>query len=292
MRHSASVVPGAPGLLLGLGGTFAKGVRAFRGGWWLLPLTAVAVPSRVPPAGGLKRLGRRNVTVRLRQSGYNIQVRLDEMWGCVEVFAHAVYDSPQIDWEHVHSVLDIGANNGTAALWFASRAPAAHVLALEPCADTAARATANIQHNGLQDRVVVMVGAVVGAHGPVRVIPGANSRLTRTGSPTGAGAELVQGWTFDEALHLAGGAVDVVKIDCEGAEYEIFAGASEAALKSCSMIVGEYHPASKSTQADLFERLRDAAFRVSVTPDSCVAGLEQGTFVACRDDRAESLLHG
>ena len=292
MRDGASAAPGLRSHLRSLSRTFANGVAAFTGGWWLLPLTAIAVPSLVPPAGGLKWLGGWQVTLRLRRSGYTIRVRLDEMWGCVEVFAQAVYDAGQIDWDHVRSVLDIGANNGTTALWFASRASGAHVLALEPCAETAARAKANILRNGLQDRVRVVVAAVAGAHGPVRVIPGPNSRLTRVGPSTGAGGDLVQGLTFDEALDLAGGWVDVVKVDCEGAEYDIFASAGRAALKACGIIVGEFHPASSSVQGDLFERLRSAGFKVSVTPDSCVAGLEQGTFVAWRDGRCEPPLHG
>ena len=170
-------------------------------------------------------------------------------------------------------------------MWLARRASQARILALEPCAATAARAAANVLRNALDLRVEVAVVAVAGATGPVCLIPGTNSRMTRTVSASTSTCDLAHALSFDDAVDLAGGHCDLVKIDVEGAEYEIFAHATDRALRSCGAIVGEYHRAPQREQEGLFQRLRAASFRLRAVADSSrVAGMKQGTFVAWRTD--------
>jgi len=281
------IVQSTPGLTL----TFVRGCQAFKGGWWLLPLTAVVVPSRIPPTRGLGRLSKRKVSVRLRHLEGVIDSTLDEVWGCVELWVHACYDAPYIEWERLRTVLDIGANNGASAVWIALRASRARIIALEPCRETAARASENILRNALEARVRVVVLAVAGATGSVQLIRSTNSRLTRTAPASNTTTDLAQAISFDEAVHLSGGHCDLVKIDVEGAEYEIFASATDGALRSCGTILGEYHRAPAREQEALFHRLQAASFRVKVVADdTVVAGMTQGTFVAWREDWRQATL--
>jgi len=77
---------------------------------------------------------------------------------------------------------------------------------------------------------------------------------------------------------------DLLKIDVEGAEYEILGCASRATLDRIDRIVGEYHdvrPEDPSTRIDAFRRfLEDAGYRVDVVPSRRHANL--GLFFAQR----------
>ena len=54
------------------------------------------------------------------------------------------------------------------------------------------------------------------------------------------------------------GPVDLVKMDCEGSEYDIVASASGATMSRIDRLVLEYHPAPPEQVAQLFATLAEA----------------------------------
>ncbi|MHB8395115.1 MAG: hypothetical protein ACYDC5_11580, partial [Candidatus Dormibacteria bacterium] len=123
-------------------------------------------------------------------------------------------------------------------------------------------------------------------HSAVRIIRGNSSTLLGTAPLSDARSHILQAVTFVGAVGLAGGGADMVKGDCEGAVYETCSNASDAAVDPCGTILGEYHSAPAGAQEDLFGRLPAASVRVTVVADSFIAGLEQLTFVGCREELA------
>ena len=75
-------------------------------------------------------------------------------------------------------------------------------------------------------------------------------------------------WSADlkTILDIVGGHVDVMKIDCEGGEYDIILGADDDSLSQIENIVGEYHGSDPTEHANLFSRLEKAGFKVSHEP--------------------------
>ncbi len=59
-----------------------------------------------------------------------------------------------------------------------------------------------------------------------------------------------------------------LRMDCEGAEYEIIAAAADADLRAVSMIIMEYHP--NGDPASVAERLGGNRFSVEVRRDPAV----------------------
>jgi FkbM family methyltransferase len=252
-----------------------------KGWWWLLPLSALVAPSRLPPRHGIPALARREITVRLT-TGDTVRCQVVEAYGLIEVFAERVYGAPELKVGAASRVLDVGANIGFASIWFARQSPAARVVAVEPASDTCDRLRANIRRNGLDDRVEIVRAAVGGEDGVAHIGLAEQGRLRATSDEPGPRSETVDRVTLGRLLALAGGPVDVLKIDCEGAEYDFLLGAPLDALAGVRAIVGEYHPASSPLQTRLFEHLEGAGFTCRVEPDGGIDGLAQGTFTAWR----------
>lgn len=116
-------------------------------------------------------------------------------------------------------VVDCGANIGASAVWFATRYPAATVLAIEPDADNFELLRMNSE--GLE--VGGLLGAIAGRPGTVQVLDVGNGewgyRTSGPGRPTGE----VRALTLSELLDLAPGRTSfILKIDIEGGEADLF----------------------------------------------------------------------
>jgi FkbM family methyltransferase len=159
-------------------------------------------------------------------------------------------------------VLDIGANIGAFSLYAAKSAKVQKVYAIEPCRESMEILQRNIVANQLQDIIVPLRAVVCGSKPgelvqfPVVSDPSNNS-LNADGFPT----EPVITTTIGEVVERKSlGRVDYVKIDCEGAEYEIIREMPPALFEQFGKVVVEYHA---GRQSELIERMRSQNFAVT-----------------------------
>lgn len=170
-----------------------------------------------------------------------------------EIFAEGVYDVPHPP-RRPQLIVDLGANIGAATVFFLERFPSAHVVAVEPDPFTYRRLAANV---GRDPRVTLIQAAVTGrpstevdlfasqASWDSRVVPEPSSATVRV--PAGTLAQILQSIGVDR--------VDILKIDVEGMEHEIFAypGPQDAA----ELLIGEVHPTAEITSPErLVDELR------------------------------------
>jgi FkbM family methyltransferase len=176
-----------------------------------------------------------------------------------EIFAD---DSYRLEWflgpllRRPIRVLDVGGHVGTVSCRLTQLHPDASVTAFEPSATTADYLRRNVEQNGVADRVTVVQSALAATTGhAVFDDNGAGSGLNglvATGNNSGAGvATDVRTISFDEAITAAGGPVDVVKIDCEGGEYDLVLGSSPPSWSSVQRVVIEHHPVAGHSWAEL-----------------------------------------
>ncbi|MGN6605825.1 MAG: FkbM family methyltransferase [Jatrophihabitans sp.] len=149
-------------------------------------------------------------------------------------------------------VLDIGAHVGAFACRLAQFAPKASIESFEPSAATVGYLRRNVAANGLTDRVQVFAEAVASTSGWAEFADnGAGSALnglTHGGDSTGT--TRVRTVAFDEVVGR-GGPVDVVKIDCEGGEYDLVLNSDPAHWASVQRVVVEYHPSPEHSGEEL-----------------------------------------
>jgi FkbM family methyltransferase len=142
-------------------------------------------------------------------------------------------------------VIDIGGHVGTFACRLAQLNPKASILSFEPSATTASYLRRNAEQNGMADRVTVFERALTATTGhAVYYDNGGGSGLNglaAAGHVSGLATEVAT-TTFDDAVANAPAPVDVVKIDCEGGEYDLVLGSSPTSWTTVQRLVIEFHP--------------------------------------------------
>jgi FkbM family methyltransferase len=267
------VTPAAPSprlLLLGLRREFAN--------WYVLgPVSWVVLPSRCPPRDGIASLAGRKIAVEIR-GGYRAECRIDEFFPFVEVFALRDYEVPQVDWTSLRTIVDVGANVGAATLWFARKAPQARIISVEPSPKVVPALRRNIHSNQLGDRIQIVAAALAGRTGTVTLNEGGHSVSATTALPMSGNSGTVHALSLDDLLEEHGvDEVDVLKLDCEGAEFDILHSSDDRLLRRHRFIVGEYHAEKRAELEGLVSRLEAARFSVSLS-----GGESLGLFRAVR----------
>jgi FkbM family methyltransferase len=192
-----------------------------------IPLTATRVSVRIPGTS-------HEVSLRLRGSDYA---------AFSQVFLAREYDSPNLP-DHAAAIVDLGANIGLASLFFGLRYPHTRILAVEPDTGNFAALTANTAP--LRGRIRCQLAAAWNADGEI-------SLHTRgaAGQPLlpwavqvseMPGQSQVKSCTVPTLLDLSAFAeVDILKVDIEGAELEIFSHNALAWLPRVKLIIVETH---------------------------------------------------
>lgn len=170
-------------------------------------------------------------------------------------------------------VLDIGGHVGTFSCRLTQLHQQATVQVFEPSATTAQYLRRNVKQNGVADRVTVFEKALAATTGfAVFDDNGGGSGLNglqalghNFGTPT-----KVETLAFDDAAALDRAPVDVVKIDCEGGEYDLVLGSTPASWDSVRRVVIEYHPVEGRSWSQLRDRF--AATGLIVQDEKSAAG--------------------
>lgn len=178
-----------------------------------------------------------------------------------EIFVEDAYHLPQLTrgLRPDAVVLDIGGHIGCFSVAVARSLPGATVNTYEASPLTAEYAERNVRGNGLTDRVAVSRCAMSDHVGTLEFADnGRGSGLNGITAPSGSTVTSVPCVTFDEAVARAGGRVDLVKIDTEGAEFDIVLASSPESWASVQRVVLEYHPVDGHHVTEL-ERFFEAA---------------------------------
>lgn len=179
--------------------------------------------------------------------------------------------------------LYIGGHIGCFSLALARTVPGARVHSYEASPSTAAWLSRNVTDNGLADRVTVHQQAVSGERGTLEFADNAHgSSLNGLTAPEGSTTLVqVEAVTVEDAIAAAGGRVDLVKIDTEGAEYAMLGATTPATWAGVRRVVMEYHDVEGHRWAEL-ETLFDSAGLHVVRHEPISA--RQGTVWLARKD--------
>ena len=148
--------------------------------------------------------------------------------------------------------VDIGAHIGCFSLAFARQHPTGQVEAFEASPSTAVYLQRNIDHNGLGDRVRCHQVAVAGETGTLVFADNVGgSSLNGITAPSGAKQIAVPCVTVADAFAKAASNVEVVKIDTEGAEYDMVLNSKPEDWAGVRRVVMEYHDVPQHSWAEL-----------------------------------------
>ncbi|HEX3794066.1 MAG TPA: FkbM family methyltransferase [Acidimicrobiales bacterium] len=191
-----------------------------------------------------------------------------------EIFAEDCY---HFEWflgtlaEGPIQVMDIGGQVGTFACRLAQVQPKATIAAFEPSPTTADFLRRNVSQNHFDDRITVHEQALAGSIGFAEFDDngggsGTNSLVATGGNAATAASEArnimrVETTTFDAAVAAIRAPIDLVKMDCEGGEYDMVYASSPENWSSVHRLVLEYHP----VEGQSWDELRNWFGRVGLT---------------------------
>lgn len=202
-------------------------------------VSLVALPGRLPPRRGWERAGRIRLQLRTRR-GQVLETEARNSWPVIEVY-HGEYERP-IGWDHLRLIVDVGAHVGGFVCWAASRAPAARIIAFEPEPRNFVDLEQNVARNNLERRVELVNAAVGAADGEIAFRVHEGDRQLSSVVVASGEAITVRCMNFDRYIRTSlDGPIDLLKMDVEGAEWDILYSLSEDIWARISRIVVEVH---------------------------------------------------
>jgi len=208
--------------------------------------------------------------VKLR-GGLRFKVRtLMDIWIIKETCLDHEYERASVPIQNGWTVIDIGAALGDFTIYAAKKIGHGTVYAYEPSPTSFALLNENIRLNDVQNLHPSQV-AVSGHAGTLFLDTSAReSVLVRTAplAPDASRKE-VSAITLDQVFEQTGVTqCDFLKIDTEGAEFDILFNASDSTLRNIRHICLEYHDhVTNHTHADLAAFLEQHGFAVTIHPN-------------------------
>lgn len=167
------------------------------------------------------------------------------------------YDLDGLNLKPGDVVLDIGAHKGIVSCYLAKRYPGINVYSFEPDNANFDALTENIKRNAVENYNLFNVAVTK---------DGRNVSVIHADGNSGGGSISDgdgESMTLQSIMNLCGGRVALLKIDCEGSEYEILEDAGEL-LKRVDHIRGEFHGGLEKAET-LISYVRQFVHDVKVT---------------------------
>lgn len=183
-----------------------------------------------------------HLIVRHNTSDLSLAGSFFTLWGKID-------DEYRLAETHVSGVfLDVGAHIGLVTVAVLLDNPDATAICLEPLAENLDLLSQNMDANGLTSRVRMLQGAIAKGADEVTIHYGIDSDNPLAGEAFIGGLQVarpintktvtVPAFTLAELVEMAGGEVDLLKIDCEGCEWDAL---RDPAVAHVRQIVGEWH---------------------------------------------------
>jgi FkbM family methyltransferase len=204
------------------------------------------------------------ITLSVPNSDYEVALRLNssDLPTFYQVFGICEYDSPSLP-QSAGSILDLGANVGLATVFFGLKYPGAEILAVEPETSNYSLMASNTAALGPRIRREHAAVWVHDGHINLQTDAEDGSSLgawgVRTSDRIDNASAVTNCFKLDTLLDRAGfSTVDILKVDIEGAELQVFSEGAEKWLPRVGMIIIETH--------DRFQPGSEAAVRQAIAP--------------------------
>lgn len=211
----------------------------------------------------MPRLWPFQIELRLKQGGVVGVNEFMTLYIYKEIFVDGCYDVP-LPASGDPLIIDVGANTGLFIIRMKQLYPRSRVFGYEPVPSNYAQLERNLELSGCDDCEIFRRG-VAGLARKEKLyihrsnIGGHSIHKSEAGGDDHIEIDLVD---IDGMLQpLNGKPCDLLKLDCEGAEYEIIKGISKETAKKIKKIVFEVTPTLYDTN-EVAEHLRNIGYRL------------------------------
>lgn len=167
----------------------------------------------------------------------------------INIFVHNIYRNLPVERK---IVIDVGANIADSCIYFVLQG-AKHVIGIEPLFKNYELAIQNIKVNNFEDKITLLPAGCSAKPGYANIRIGEEKGVGRkiSGSPNQGGA--IPLLTLEQILRQnnVGHYETVLKMDCEGCEYDVILSSPDNVLRRFSNILVEYHYGPKNIKKKL-----------------------------------------
>lgn len=154
-------------------------------------------------------------------------------------------------------VIDVGGNIGDSSILFATMG-AKEVIMLEPQPKFFEYASRNIEYNDMSGKIQIVNSALGGRSGIVKInYEKSGEKFQIPFDDDGMDVPMI---TLDEILSKYNDVGLILKMDCEGCEYDVIDLSSDEVIKKFDAILIEFHAGCLNIQ----KRLESCGFKVSI----------------------------
>lgn len=188
-----------------------------------------------------------DICVDMRFLGSHLSMRIDDSDIRVfkQIFVDNEYDSLNLP-ETANTIVDLGANIGLSVLFFLKKYPNAHIIAVEPDAVNFEFMKRNLED--YSNHVALLKAAIWPTDGEVSLVEhdesneGLGAWGYRTETLTEGAEASVSAISIPTLMNqFSMDFIDILKVDIEGAEYELFEKDYESWLDKVGLIIIETH---------------------------------------------------
>jgi FkbM family methyltransferase len=215
--------------------------------------------------------GIRTIRLRSRDLQFKIRGALD-VWTIKETFLDRFYEKHGFAVQPHWNVIDIGAGLGDYTLYAAVTQPGARVYSFEPFPESFALMQENLRLNAVTN-AQAFNNAIAAESGELLLdLTGGEPLQFQSHAQRATHIEKslsVPAFSLADALKMLNmESCDLLKMDCEGAEYSILFGTPHSILERVQRIVLESHDnIVEYTHPDLVRFLTEHGFRVETFPN-------------------------
>jgi len=203
-------------------------------------------------------------------------VTLMDVWTLKETILDRVYEKAGVPLQKGWTVVDIGAASGDFTVWSALQVAPGKVVAVEPYPPSLDLLEENLRLN-LVDNVSVCEGAIASQNGSSRLnlVTGEAVQHSTASKINSNGQIAVETLTLGDLLERNDiESCDYLKMDCEGAEYDILFHCEPLTLRKIARICMEVHDGVTAySKGDMEQFLAKNDFVVRITPNPVHANL-------------------
>jgi FkbM family methyltransferase len=191
------------------------------------------------------------------------------------------YTLSSIDFREGDVVIDVGGNTGMVSIFLAKKFPFLKIYAFEPVRENFKNFKRNIKLNGIPEGAITVKNLAVTKDGRdvslnVEIANSGGSSLTEyllDSKCVLMEPDRAKSVTLDDIFKQYDiKACKLLKLDCEGSEYEILYGTSRDTLKKCKHLRAEFHETP---------RIRKAGYSIDKLIEYCKGIIEDVSVCPC-----------
>jgi FkbM family methyltransferase len=193
-----------------------------------------------------------------------------DIWILKETILDRQYALAGVEIKDGWTIIDIGAALGDFSIWAAKQDPNGRVLAAEPFPPAISLLNANLEKNHIKN-VVVFEGALSNKTGEISLNTSAGETVLNSTALSQPSDQIVQVPTLmlsDFFKRYSIDHCDYLKMDCEGAEYEILFSTSDEIINKIDRICMEVHDQlTKHNRGEMINFLKGKGYLTRLTPN-------------------------